>query len=374
MRVGIIGCGNISETYFECQNLFNNFSVVACADINIEAAKKSAEKYNVNAFSVDDILSNEDVDLIINLTIPAAHKEIIIKSLNAGKHCFSEKPLAMSFSEGLEISELAISKNLYVGCAPDTFLGAAGQKARSLIEDNKIGDVVLGTFNLMSHGMEHWHPNPDFFFKPGAGPVFDVGVYYITQLVNLIGPIKSISSLSGTATPERIITSEPRNGEKIKVETPTTLMGTLEFHNNAKIQFFCSWDVWKHKHSTIELYGLEGSMIVPDPNFFSGDILISHKEEDWQIINNDKMLLGIPNKTDNNGSKIANYRGIGLSDMIDAIHNQRQSRCSLDLAVHVLEAMEGIIKSSEDRVIYNMKTKPSQPDFLDDSEVFKLKK
>ena len=374
MRVGIIGCGNISETYFECQNLFNNFSVVACADINIEAAKKSAEKYNVNAFSVDDILSNEDVDLIINLTIPAAHKEIIIKSLNAGKHCFSEKPLAMSFSEGLEISELAISKNLYVGCAPDTFLGAAGQKARSLIEDNKIGNVVLGTFNLMSHGMEHWHPNPDFFFKPGAGPVFDVGVYYITQLVNLIGPIKSISSLSGTATPERIITSEPRNGEKIKVETPTTLMGTLEFHNNAKIQFFCSWDVWKHKHSTIELYGLEGSMIVPDPNFFSGDILISHKEEDWQIINNDKMLLGIPNKTDNNGTKIANYRGIGLSDMIDAIHNQRQSRCSLDLAVHVLEAMEGIIKSSDDRANYHMQTKPNQPDFLDDSEVVKLKK
>ena len=374
MRVGIIGCGNISETYFECQNLFNNFNVVACADINIEAAKKSAEKYNVNAFSVDDILSSEDVDLIINLTIPAAHKEIIIKSLNAGKHCFSEKPLAMSFSEGLEISELAISKNLYVGCAPDTFLGAAGQKARSLIEDNKIGNVVLGTFNLMSHGMEHWHPNPDFFFKPGAGPVFDVGVYYITQLVNLIGPIKSISSLSGTATPERIITSEPRNGEKIKVETPTTLMGTLEFHNNAKIQFFCSWDVWKHKHSTIELYGLEGSMIVPDPNFFSGDILISHKEEDWQIINNDKMLLGIPNKTDNNGSKIANYRGIGLSDMIDAIHNQRQSRCSLDLAVHVLEAMEGIIKSSDDRANYHMQTKPNQPDFLDDSEVVKLKK
>ena len=374
MRVGIIGCGNISETYFECQNLFNNFTIVACADINIEAAKNSAEKYNVKAFSVDDILANEDIDVIINLTIPSAHKEIIMKSLNAGKHCFSEKPLAMNFNEGLEISELASSKNLYVGCAPDTFLGAAGQKARSLIEDKKIGDVVLGTFNLMSHGMEHWHPNPDFFFKPGAGPVFDVGVYYITQLVNLIGPIKSISSLSGTATPERTITSEPRNGEKIKVETPTTLMGTLEFHNNAKIQFFCSWDVWKHKHSTIELYGLEGSMIVPDPNFFSGDILISHKEEDWQVVNNDKMLLGIPNKTDNSGDKIANYRGIGLSDMIDAISHQRQSRCSLDLAVHVLEAMEGIIKSSDERVIYNMKTKPNQPDFLDESEIIKFKK
>ena len=213
-----------------------------------------------------------------------------------------------------------------------------------------------------------------FFFKPGAGPVFDLGVYYITQLVNLIGPIKSISSLSGTTTPERIITSQPRNGEKIKVETPTTLMGSLEFHNNAKIQFFCSWDVWKHTHSTIELYGLEGSMIVPDPNFFSGDILISYKEEDWQTVNNDNMALGIPNKTDNDGAKIANYRGIGLTDMIDAINNQRQARCSLDLAVHVLEVMEGIIKSSNDRTIYHVKTKPDQPNFLEDSEIVNLKK
>ena len=372
MRVGIIGCGNISETYFNCQNIYNNFNVVACADIDIEVAKNSAEKFNVKAQSVNDILSNLEVDLIINLTIPSAHKEIIIKSLNAGKHCFSEKPLAMNFAEGKEIAVLATQKKIYVGCAPDTFLGAAGQKARSLIEENKIGEVVLGTFNLMSHGMEHWHPNPDFFFKPGAGPVFDVGVYYITQLINLIGPVKSISSLSGTATPERIITSEPRYGEKIKVETPTTLMGILEFQNNAKIQFFCSWDVWKHKHSTIEIYGLNGSMIVPDPNFFSGDILVSKKEEDWEIINNDKMLLGIPNHTDNNGAQIANYRGIGLADMIDAINNQRQARCSLDLAIHVLEVMEGIIKSSTDRKIYNMKTKPNQPSFLDDSKIKKL--
>ena len=374
MKVGIIGCGNISETYFECQNLFNNFKIVACSDINFEAAKTSASKYSIKALSLDDILSSKEVDLIINLTIPSAHKEIICKSLNAEKHCFSEKPLAMNFSDGIEISELSNSKNLYVGCAPDTFLGAAGQKARSLIEKNKIGDIVLGTFNLMSHGMEHWHPNPDFFFKPGAGPVFDLGVYYITQLVNLIGPVKSISSISGTATPERTITSEPRYGEKIKVETPTTLMGTLEFHNNAKIQFFCSWDVWRHNHSTIELYGLNGSMVVPDPNFFSGDILISHKEDDWQKINNDEMLLGIPNKLDNNGTKIANYRGIGLSDMIDAIKNKREARCSLDLAIHVLEVMEGIIKSSETRNIYNMKTKSKQPLFLSESEIEKLKR
>ena len=373
MKVGIIGCGNISETYFNCQKIFNNFEIIACADLNNDFATKSAEQFNVKALSVDDILSNKDIGLIINLTIPSAHKEIIVKSLNAGKHCFSEKPLAMNMEEGLEIQKLSNEKKLYVGCAPDTFLGAAGQNARKLIEEDKIGKVVLGTFNLMSHGMEHWHPNPDFFFKPGAGPVFDVGVYYLTQLINLIGPVKSISSISGTATPERTITSEPRNGEKIVVETPTTLMGSLEFHNNAKIQFFCSWDVWKHKHSTIELYGLEGSMIVPDPNFFSGNILLSKKDEDWQIINNDSMLLGIPNKTDNDGSKIANYRGIGLSDMIDAINNQRQARCSLDLAMHVLEVMEGIITSSELNEVYHLKSKPIQPQFLDETEIERLK-
>jgi len=373
MKVGIIGCGNISETYFNCQKIFNNFEIIACADLNNEFAIKSAEQFNVKAQSVDDILSNKEIGLIINLTIPSAHKEIIVKSLNAGKHCFSEKPLAMNMEEGLEIQKLSSEKKLYVGCAPDTFLGAAGQNARKLIEEDKIGKVVLGTFNLMSHGMEHWHPNPDFFFKPGAGPVFDVGVYYLTQLINLIGPVKSISSISGTATPERTITSEPRNGEKIVVETPTTLMGSLEFHNNAKIQFFCSWDVWKHKHSTIELYGLEGSMIVPDPNFFSGDILLSKKDQDWQTINNDSMLLGIPNKMDNDGSKIANYRGIGLSDMIDAITNQRQARCSLDLAMHVLEVMEGIITSSELNEVYHLKSKPKQPKFLDETEIEKLK-
>jgi len=192
-------------------------------------------------------------------------------------------------------------------------------------------------------------------------------------LVNLLGPVKTISSISGTATPERIITSQPRSGEKIKVETPTTLMGTLEFQNNAKIQFFCSWDVWKHKHSTIELYGLDGSMIIPDPNFFSGDILLSKKEEDWQKVNNDKMLLGVPNKADNDGTIIANYRGIGLADMIDAIKNKRQARCSLDLAIHVLEIMEGILTSSKNRQMYNLTTQPTQPKFLSEEEIKYLK-
>ena len=373
MRVGIIGCGNISETYFESQNLFNNFNIIACSDINVEVAKKSAEKYSVKALSVDDILSSQEVDLIINLTIPSAHKEIIIKSLNAGKHCFSEKPLAINLKEGMEIFELANLRKLYVGSAPDTFLGAAGQNARKIIEDDQIGNIVLGTFNLMSHGMEHWHPNPDFFFKKGAGPVFDVGIYYITQLINLLGPVKSVNAISTSPEKERTITSEERFGQKILVETPTTFIGSLNFHNSTIIQFFCSWDVWNHKHTNIELYGSKGSLILPDPNYFSGDLFISKKDQNWENINNDKMLLGIPNKEDLGlGKMVANYRGVGLSDMIESITSNKLPRCSIDLCLHVLDVMEGILYSSKHSKNYLTKTMCEKPIILSEKEISKI--
>jgi len=372
MNIGLIGCGNISDTYFESQNIFNNLKIVACADIVQELADKKANQYNTKSLSVENLLNDKDIDIVLNLTIPTAHKEIILKSMEHGKHCFSEKPLAMNFKEGLEIKELSNKKKLFVGCAPDTFLGAAGQKARSLIEDNSIGNVVLGTFNIMSHGMEDWHPNPDFFFKPGGGPVFDLGVYYLTQLVNLNGPIRSVIATNATASNERIITSKPRYGEKISVETPTTLMGTLDFYNNSKIQFFCSWDIWKHTHSTIELYGLEGSMIVPDPNYFGGEITISNKDSKWEKILTNEMLLGKPNKEDDN-KLVANYRGIGLSDMVNNIKNNSEFRCSIDLTLHVLEIMEGILESSKNSTLYKNKTSCKRPKFLDEQEIQKLK-
>ena len=373
MNIGIVGCGNISDTYFESQNIFNNINIIACSDIIKELADQKANKYNIKSQSVEDLLNNEDIHVILNLTVPSAHKEIIIRSLESGKHSFSEKPLALNLKEGLEIEQVSKRNKLTVGCAPDTFLGAAGQKARKIIEDNTIGKIVLGTFNIMSHGMEDWHPNPDFFFKPGAGPVFDLGVYYLAQLINLNGPIKNVNALSGTAKNERTITSEPKYGEKIIVETPTTLIGILEFYNNSKIQFFCSWDVWKHLHSSMELYGLEGSIIMPDPNFFSGEILLSNKKNEWQKISNDEMLLGMQNKIDNNGDKIANYRGIGLSDMINSIHNNKNPRCSLELSLHILEVMEAIIKSSETKSIVKINTKPDKPEYLDEIEIKNLK-
>ena len=374
MNIGIIGCGNISNTYFNSQKIFNNLNIIACADLKKEVADAKAEEYNVKSYDVDQLFSSNDIDIILNLTIPNAHKEITIKSLENGKHCFSEKPLAINFNDGLEIEKISAQKNLTVGCAPDTFLGAAGQRARELIENQEIGEVVLGTFNIMSKGMEDWHPNPDFFFKPGAGPVFDLGVYYLTQIINLNGPIKSVNATSLTALNERTITSKPRYGEKIKVETPTTLIGTLSFYNNSIIQFFCSWDIWKHSHTNMEIYGHNGSMIIPDPNFFSGDIMISKSNSEWIKINNDNMLLGVPNIIDNDGKKIANYRGIGLSDMIYSIENKKKPRCSLELSLHVLEAMEGIIKSAEINSTINLNTKPEKPEFFNENQIRKLKR
>ena len=232
MKIGVIGCGNISDTYFDSKKIFKNLQIVACADLKKELSDKKAAQYNIKSYYVDDLLKNAEIDVILNLTVPNAHKEIIIKSLENNKHCFSEKPLAITFKDGLDIKKVSMKKNLQVGCAPDTFLGAAGQKARSLIENNEIGKVVLGTFNIMSHGMEDWHPDPDFFFKPGAGPVFDLGVYYLTQLININGPIKSVYAISGTALEYRTITSKPRYGQKIKVETPTTLMGVDKWITN----------------------------------------------------------------------------------------------------------------------------------------------
>ena len=373
MNIGIIGCGNISDTYFNSQQIFNNINIIGCSDILEGLADSKAEKYQIKSYSVEGLLKNKDIDIILNLTIPNVHKDIIIKSLKNGKHCFSEKPLATNFKDGLEIEETAKINNLQVGCAPDTFLGAAGQKARSLIENQEIGKVVLGTFNIMSHGMEDWHPNPEFFFKLGAGPVFDLGVYYLTQLINLNGPIRNVIASSSTVQQKRIISSKPRFGDKITVETPTTLMGILEFHNESKIQFNCSWDIWKHSHTNMELYGLDGTMIIPDPNFFSGNILVSNKNNEWKEVNNDGMLLGIPNTTDNNGKKIANYRGIGLSDMINSILKNKKPRCSLDLSLHVLEVMESIIRSSEKENKIELKTKPLKPEILTENEISLLK-
>ena len=246
LGVGIIGCGNISAAYMRLAPLFKSIEVRACADIDAKAAQARAAEFGLRAETVDGLLAADDIDIVVNLTIPAAHYEVSKRILDAGKHVYSEKPFVLSLKEGQDIAKRAAKKGLRVGSAPDTFLGGAHQHARHLIDSGAIGKVTSGTAYVMSHGMEHWHPNPDFFFKPGAGPVLDIGPYYVTNLIQLIGPVKRVGAISSTPAPVRTITSKPRSGQKIKVETPTTIHAVLEFENGATVAMGTSWDVWSH--------------------------------------------------------------------------------------------------------------------------------
>ena len=245
VRVGIIGCGKISAAYCSGMQQFPVLEIIACSDIDSSRAENLANEYEIpKRLSPDQLFNDSEVDLIVNLTVPALHHEISLAAITAGKHVWSEKPLAVIRSDGQSLVQAAKKAKLLLGCAPDTFLGGGHQTCRKLVDDKWIGKPLHAVAFMTGHGHENWHPDPEFYYKKGGGPLFDMGPYYFTALVNLLGPVKTISSISGTATSERIITSQPRSGEKIKVETPTTLMGTLEFQNNAKIQFFCSWDVW----------------------------------------------------------------------------------------------------------------------------------
>jgi predicted dehydrogenase len=238
MGVGIIGCGNISWAYLKLASLFKGIEVRAVADVNMAAAEARAKEFGVKAQSVKDLLKNKDIDIVVNLTVPAVHYQVSKQILEAGKHVYSEKPLTLSYKDALALQKLAAKKKLRVGSAPDTFLGASHQQARKAIDDGMIGKIVSGTCHFMGPGMEMWHPNPDFFFKPGGGPVLDLGPYYITNLINLVGPVKRVSALLNTGRKERVINSQPnnpRNGEKLKVTTPTTYHALLEFVNGACI-------------------------------------------------------------------------------------------------------------------------------------------
>ena len=283
LGVGVIGCGNISSAYFRLSKLFQAIEVKACADLNMEIAQTQAKEFGLEALSVEALLSHSEVDIIVNLTVPNAHFEVSKAILEAGKHVYSEKPLTLSLEDGLALRDLAQQRGLRVACTPDTFLGGTHQQARALIDSGVLGKIVGGTCHVLSHGMEHWHPNPDFFFQPGGGPVLDLGPYYIGNLIHLLGPVRYVTAMSSIPQKERTITSQPRYGEKIPVTTPTTIHAVLEFANGALITLGASWDIWKHGHRNMELYGTEGSLVVPDPNFFGGDLLRSERDGSYRV-------------------------------------------------------------------------------------------
>lgn len=361
LRVGVMGCGNISTTYFRLMPLFKHAEITACADLSMALAEQRAKEFGIVAMSPAQLLASPDIDIVLNLTIPAAHYKVSLAAVKAGKHVYSEKPLTLTLKDGLALAKLAKAKKVKVGCAPDTILGGSHQLARQAIDEGRIGKVTSGTAVIMSHGMEHWHPNPDFFFKPGGGPVLDMGPYYIGDLINLLGPVKRVASLTAIPSRKRTISSQPRAGETITVTTPTTIHGLLHFANGAIVTVLASWDVWNHSHAGLELYGSEGTMLVPDPNFFGGSVLASTRDGRMEDIAAWDHGLGATNEKDGAGVSVANYRGAGLADMAQAIRDKRDPRCSLERALHALEVMLALTTSGKTGKFIALKTSCTRP-------------
>ena len=347
LRVGLVGCGNISDIYLINAPLFRDIEFVACADLVDAAAKKQADKYGLARAAVNDLLKSDDVDIVLNLTIPEAHAEVATAAIEAGKHVYGEKPLATTLDDGAALVDLAKAKGLRVGSAPDTVLGASHQAARKLIDAGGLGRPLTGLIDFQSHGMEHWHPNPAFFFRPGAGPVFDMGPYYLSAMVTLLGPVKAVQAVAATpsrSAPSRRPTSPRRarnDGDDADDDS-----GLLEFANGANIAYVTSWDVWKHSVKPIEMHGEKGSLRVPDPNFFGGPVMVAHQRGDWQ--NSPAPgpfgVLNWPKDKPVN----ANYRGLGLADMARGIIDKRPHRANGDVALHVLAVMEGLLTAASE--------------------------
>jgi predicted dehydrogenase len=336
LNVGIIGCGNISRVYLDVAQGFPEFRIVACADLRPEAARKRAQEFHIHAAnSVDELLADPRIDLILNLTTPDAHADVALAALQAGKSIYNEKPLALSLSQAEEILKLARTKGLRVGCAPDTFLGAGLQTCRRIIDEGEIGVPVAATAFMMSRGHEHWHPNPAFYYKPGGGPLFDMGPYYLTALVALLGPVRRVTGMARISRPERVITSQAKAGARIKVEVPTHVVGVLEMVSGVLVTIITSFDVQASVLPHLEIYGTTATLWGPDPNRFGGPVRVkSAQDETWRECS---LMDGFTEQS----------RGLGVADMVEAMRTGQPHRANGDMAYHVLEVMHAVHGSSE---------------------------
>lgn len=360
IRVGVVGCGKISSIYFKNCKTYPNLVVAACADLNVARAIASAEEHGVpKACSVPELLADPDIDIVINLTIPAAHAEVCLLALEAGKHVYVEKPLAVTREEGQAILAKAREKGLLVGSAPDTFLGGGIQTCIKLVEDGWIGTPVAATAFMMVKGHEHWHPDPEFYYAKGGGPMFDMGPYYLTALVAMLGPIRRVTGMTKISFPERVITSQPKFGQTITVDTPTHVAGLLDFHSGAIGTIITSFDIRGGANlPRIEVYGSLGTLSVPDPNTFGGPVLLRrHDATEWREI---PLTHGYAE----------NGRGLGVLDMAYAIEEGRINRANGELAYHVLEAMHGFHDASDEGKHYVMQSTCERPKPLKQGAVY----
>ena len=380
-KVGLIGCGHIAETYFKAHKYFNNFKIIKCADVNHFAAERCASIYKIEALSVKNLLEDKEIEIILNLTVPKAHFEVSKKALLHNKHVYTEKPMAINIKDGKELLKIAKRKKLYIGNAPDTFLGGGNQKSKELLEKNFIGKINLGNIIFAYPGIQSYHPNPEpWFAKKEGGPVVDMGPYYLTALVNLLGPAKQVWGSLMWNKKKRIIGIGPRKGKSIKVLCPTTYLGTIFFKNKTIIRFTLSFDVIAHHRNHIELYGEKGSILVPDPNMFGGSVFTCKKLGGvWKEHKTNGMYLGKINIREkslraNEAPINANYRGVGLAEMAYCITNKKKHRCNGELSYHVLDIIKSIMLAAKKRERISIKSTCKIPKRFTEKEIRKILK
>jgi predicted dehydrogenase len=335
-RVGIVGCGVIAKVYAEKLNALPFIDLVACADIDAQRAGEFARTHRIGrALSVEALLADADIDLVVNLTIPQAHAAVSGAAIGTGKSVYCEKPLALTVQEGRGLVAAARAANLRIGCAPDTFLGGGLQTCRQLIDAGAIGEPVAANAFMLSPGPEGWHPRPQIFYEHGAGPMFDMGPYYFTALVMLLGPARRVTSSARITRAQRTIGSEPLKGQQIDVQVPTHVASVIDFVSGQIATLVTSFDVQASRNRWIEIYGTEGTLAVPDPNTFGGPVQIKrHFRDEWHDV---PLTHGNAQQS----------RGIGLADMVRGAQRNRPHRASGELALHVLDLMESSIRASQ---------------------------
>ncbi len=337
LNLGVVGCGNISPLYFQTAEHFPQLNFVACSDLDMSLARTRAAEFGVNALSVDELLAHPDVDVVVNLTVPQAHAAVAKAALEAGKHVYNEKPLATSLEDGRELVALADAKGLRLVCAPSTFLGAAVQTCRKVLDENAIGTPVAFHAAMLSHGMESWHPNPAFFYGPGAGPMFDIGPYYVAALVALLGPITHVAGMGRISFKERTISSQPLAGTTFEVGTPTHIVSTLRFESGVIGSLTTSFDVWASEVPKFEVYGSAGTLSLAAPNMFDGPVRVRGQgDETWQTV-----PLVHQYQTLESGW------GLALADLAQALEQGRPHRADGRFALHALEVMHACLSAAE---------------------------
>ena len=337
VKIGMVGVGAISGIYLKnITSCFQEIELVAVCDLVRERAEKAQEEYKVPKIydNMYDLFADQEIEIVLNLTRPYEHFEVTKAALLAGKHVYSEKPLAATLEEGRQLTELAEEKGLLLGGAPDTFMGAGIQTCRKLIDDGYIGDPIGASAFMICRGHESWHPDPAFYYQHGGGPMLDMGPYYVTALVNLLGGVSSVIGVTKASYPQRVITSQPHCGEIVDVQVPTYVTGILNFDNGATGTIFTTFDVCYKDSARLEIYGSQGTLFVPDPNTFGGPVKLLRRE--------DNEVKEIPLCFD----YAENSRALGLADMAKSLRSGRKSRTSWHQTYHVLEIMQSFEKSS----------------------------